>query len=50
MNGIAYQLFDIIKSRQGVDVSNEIWRLYEQTEELTILQNSVCTKEKVERT
>lgn len=36
-NGIAYQLFDITKSRQGEadSVSNEIWRLYEQTEDLT---------------
>ena len=36
-NGIAYQLFDITKSRQGEadPVSNEIWRLYEQTEDLT---------------
>tara|TARA_Y100000289_G_C3931177_1_gene156521 strand:- start:497 stop:9928 length:9432 start_codon:yes stop_codon:yes gene_type:complete len=36
-NGIAYQLFDITKSRQGEAdaVSNEIWRLYEQTEDLT---------------
>lgn len=36
-NGIAYQLFDITKSRQGEadTVSNEIWRLYEQTEDLT---------------
>ena len=35
-NGIAYQLFDITKSRQGEadPVSNEIWRLYEQTEDL----------------
>jgi hypothetical protein len=35
-NGIAYQLFDITKSRQGEAdaVSNEIWRLYEQTEDL----------------
>lgn len=35
--GIAYQLFDITKSRQGEadSVSNEIWRLYEQTEDLT---------------
>ena len=36
-NGIAYQLVDITKSRQGEadSVSNEIWRLYEQTEDLT---------------
>ena len=36
-NGIAYQLFDITKSRQGEadPVSNEIYRLYEQTEDLT---------------
>ncbi|MCW4027632.1 MAG: hypothetical protein NWE76_09140 [Candidatus Bathyarchaeota archaeon] len=36
-NGIAYQLFDITKSRQGEadPVSNEIWRLYEETEDLT---------------
>ena len=36
-NGIAYQLFDITKARQGEAdaVSNEIWRLYEQTEDLT---------------
>ena len=36
-NGIAYQLFDITKSRQGEadSVSNEIYRLYEQTEDLT---------------
>lgn len=35
--GIAYQLFDITKSRQGEadPVSNEIWRLYESTEDLT---------------
>jgi len=36
-SGIAYQLFDITKARQGEAdaVSNEIWRLYEQTERLT---------------
>ena len=36
-NPIAYQLFDITKSRQGSadPLSNEIWRLYEQTEEFT---------------
>jgi len=36
---IAYQLFDITKSRQGTadPLSNEIWRLYEQTEDLTDL-------------
>lgn len=36
-SGIAYQLFDITKARQGEAdaVSNEIWRLYEQTEKLT---------------
>ncbi len=35
--GIAYQIFDITKSRQGEAdaVSNEIYRLYEQTEDLT---------------
>ena len=35
-NGIAYQLFDITKARQGEAdaVSNEIWRLFEQTEDL----------------
>ena len=35
--GIAYQIFDITKSRQGQAdaVSNEIYRLYEQTEDLT---------------
>lgn len=35
--GIAYQIFDITKSRQGEAdaVSNEIYRLYEQTEQLT---------------
>lgn len=34
--GIAYQIFDITKARQGEadPVSNEIWRLYEQTESL----------------
>lgn len=34
---IAYQIFDISKARQGEDdaVSNEIWRLYEATEDLT---------------
>ena len=34
---IAYQLFDITKSRQGSadPLSNEIWRLYEQTEAFT---------------
>lgn len=34
---MAYQLFDISKSRQGTadPLSNEIWRLYEQTEDLT---------------
>jgi len=38
-NSIAYQLFDISKSRQGTadPLSNEIWRLYEQTEDLTEL-------------
>ena len=32
-----YYLFDVFKARQGEadEVSNEIWRLYEQTEELT---------------
>ena len=35
--GMSYNLFDITKSRQGEAdmVSNEIWRLYEQTEYLT---------------
>lgn len=35
--GMSYNLFDITKSRQGEadPVSNEIWRLYEQTEDLT---------------
>jgi len=35
--GFAYQLFDITKARQGEadPVSNEIWRLYESTEDLT---------------
>lgn len=39
-SSIAYQLFDISKSRQGTadPLSNEIWRLYEQTEDLT----SIC--------
>lgn len=39
-SSIAYQLFDISKSRQGTSdpLSNEIWRLYEQTEDLT----SIC--------
>jgi hypothetical protein len=34
---IAYQIFDITKARQGEDdfVSNEVWRLYENTEDLT---------------
>jgi len=38
--GIGYQLFDVTKSRQGSadPLSNEIWRLYEQTEDMT----SVC--------
>lgn len=32
-----YYLFDVFKARQGEadEVSNEVWRLYEQTEELT---------------
>jgi hypothetical protein len=36
-SGIMYQLFDITKARQGEadSVSNEIWRLFEQTELLT---------------
>ena len=36
-SGIGYQLFDITKSRQGSadPLSNEIWRLYENTEEFT---------------
>lgn len=36
-SGIGYQLFDITKSRQGTadPLSNEIWRLYENTEEFT---------------
>ena len=36
-NPYAYQIFDITKSRQGEAdaVSNEIWNLYERTEELT---------------
>ena len=35
-SGFAYNMFDITKSRQGEDdlVSNEVWRLYENTEEL----------------
>ena len=39
-SGIGYQLFDVTKSRQGSadPLSNEVWRLYEQTEDLT----SVC--------
>jgi len=36
-SGFAYQFFDIMKTRQGEadDVSQEIWRLYEETEELS---------------
>ena len=39
-SGIGYQLFDVTKSRQGSadPLSNEVWRLYEQTEDLT----SIC--------
>lgn len=35
-SGFAYNMFDITKARQGEDdlVSNEVWRLYENTEEL----------------
>ena len=37
--GFVYQFFDITKSRQGSadEVSQEIWRLYEETEDLTKL-------------
>lgn len=37
--GIGYQLFDVTKSMQGSadPLSNEIWRLYEQTEDMTSL-------------
>ena len=36
-SGFAYNMFDITKARQGEDdlVSNEVWRLYENTEELS---------------
>ena len=35
--GFAYQFYDITKSRQGNadEVSQEVWRLYEETEQLT---------------